>query len=159
MKRYYKVVTDYSCFCKVYNIADAAAIPGGTKFIGKDICGQHQETSLALDSDVLHFSDNIFDTMLWYEMLVGGLCPNAQIYEVRPLTPVQKKRVAGGIGAFQCGANMIEFVKPVNVAHMFKSAVAEFHHNPKSKIQMYPNLDVAKVITAWAKKERSKLVY
>jgi hypothetical protein len=42
---------------------------------------------------------------------------------------------------------------------MFKSAVAEFHKNQKAKVQMYPNLDVPKVIAAWAKKERSKLVY
>jgi hypothetical protein len=42
---------------------------------------------------------------------------------------------------------------------MFKSAIAEFRKNPKAKIQMYPDLNMSKLIASWAKNERSKLVY
>ena len=159
MRRYYKIVSNNSCFSNVYNIADVSAIPNGTQFVGKNLGGQRQDTSVSLTGAVLHFSDNAFDTMLWYDMLVDGLSPKAQIYEVKPLAPMVKKRVNGGIGVFQCGANTIEFVKPINVSHMFKSAIAEFRKNPKAKIQMYPDLNMSKLIASWAKNERSKLVY
>ena len=111
------------------------------------------------DIPMIHFCDNAFDTMLWYSALTHKIeLVQPIIYKIKPLTNVVKQRSADGSELYQCGANMIEFLSQVPMDTLYERALAEFHQNHQAKIDMYPNLDIPKIIAAMVHHEKSKAV-
>lgn len=163
MAKYYKIITERSRFAHEYNIADVQHIPSGSQFVAKET--EHDEYSLSLSGAFLHFADNEFDTMLWHDMIgwdegeQGVLAQKGQIYEIKPLGPVIKERCEDYIRTFQCGAEAIEIVGPVNKAELFRAAIRAFEQDPMAKRRMYPELDIEETVSAWSRQERSNQVF
>ena len=171
MQKHYKIITRYSYFSKIYPVDDSLYIPFGTKVIAsspfindyesKGIINGHYY--IESEQPVIHFCDNAFDTMLWHSALSNlistTLLMTSAIYEIKPLAKVIKQRCNDNIKLYQCGANKIEFLSQVSIDTMYERALAEFHQNHQAKIDMYPNLQMSKIIAAMVNHNRSKYVY
>lgn len=170
MQTYYKIITRYSYFSKIYPVDDSLYIPCGTKVIAsspfvddykaKGIENGHYY--IESEKPMIHFCDNAFDTVLWYSALSNiisaTMLMTAAFYEIKPLTEIIKQRCNDDVKLYQCGANMIEFLSQVPMDTLYERALAEFHKNHQAKIDMYPNLDVSKIIAAMVHHEKSKAV-
>lgn len=168
MQKYYKIITERSYFRKIFTTDESLAVPYGTKVIASPYFIEDYEQKglkngrfyIQSDIPMLHFCDNAFDTMLWHSVLTHQN-DNIQpvIYKIKPLTNVVKQRCADDIKLYQCGANIIEFMSPVLTDDMYELALAEFYENHQAKIDMYPNLQMSKIIAAWVHHKQSKYVY
>jgi hypothetical protein len=170
MQKHYKIITRYSYFSKIYTVDDSLYIPFGTKVIASSPFVDDYETRgienghyyIEAEEPVIHFCDNAFDTMLWHNTLSNliskTLLMESAIYEIKPLTKVIKQRCNDDVQLYQCGANMIEFLARVPADTMYERALSEFHQNHHAKIDMYPNLQMSKIISAWVNHNRSKYV-
>lgn len=163
MTHYYKIITEYSYFRTVYS-GDVAHIPAGTRVnansVHCNIAGEDPCKKLNIQRPVLHFCDSAFDAMLWHDgFFYMGDIVKAQIYEIKPLTPVFKERCLDELNIYQCGANAIEFTNKVSATDMYRRALKEFRENQQAKLDMYPNFQINKIIADWMNNEVSKYVY
>lgn len=163
MAHYYKIITEYSYFRTVYS-GDVAHIPAGTRVkarcVSFDTIAGKRNKNLNIKLPVLHFCDSAFDTMLWHDgFFYMGDIVKAQIYEIKPLTPVFKERCSDELNIYQCGANAIEFTNKVSATDMYRRALKEFRENQQVKLDMYPNFQIDKIIADWMNNEVSKYVY
>ncbi len=162
MSTYYKIVSDATVFTYAYNINPYCQIPSGSVFTAQQPQIQNEKNVYCIKKPipVLHFCDNAFDTMLWYCYNMGGFDESAlTFYEIQPLTPVVKEKCCDDGGLYQCGANQIKIIRPIEKYEMFKRALNEFRQNPKAKTELYPNLQMQKIISDWTHHQQSKYVY
>ena len=168
MSKYYKIITERSYFHRIYDAGDALWVPYGTR-VSAEPCltteysrwgVRNGQWYINSDVPVIHFCDNAFDTMLWHSVLTrSNEKIGVAIYEIKPLTKVIKQRCGDDIGLYQCGANVVQFRHLVSTDEMFERALSEFHVNHHAKIDMYPNLQMSKIIAAWVHHNQSKYVY
>ena len=78
MSTYYKVVSQSTYLKRIYDADDVFNIPAGTKitasapfleFYDKDL----KNGRFYIDQPVVHFCDNAFDTMLWYNIFLQNI--------------------------------------------------------------------------------------
>lgn len=170
MQKYYKIITRYSYFSKIYTVDEDLYIPFGTKVIASSPFVDDYKTKgienghyyIESEKPMIHFCDNAFDTVLWYNVLSNliskTMLMTAAFYEIKPLSEVIKQRCTDNVQLYQCGANMIEFLSRVPTDTLYERALGEFHQNHQAKIDMYPNLDIPKIIAAMVHHEKSKAV-
>lgn len=171
MKKYYKIVSQNTYLRRIYDLQSSFYIPNGTKITATapfaDVYNSDNSKNgqFYINKPVMHFCDNAFDTMLWYNVFYRmainkhhGIAP--VVYEIKPITNVIKERCCDKNQIYQCGAHIIEFKAPVVVDNMLRRAVLEFLKEPEKKFEMYPNLEIGKIINAWANyKQPSRLAY
>lgn len=158
MQKYYKIIGYDYPFFNVYGLDNPANVPLYTTFTAYN---PKKSGGYFINSKkpVIHFCDNAFDTMLWHSVFIIADELPAVIYEIKPIGSIIKQKCRDDSGIFQCGAEQIQFIRPVSTDEMFERALAEFHQNHKAKINLYPNLEISKIISAWVHHERSKYVY
>lgn len=158
---YYKVISIPSMFWSAYS----SQIQYGTTYTDLNIqygteyvanAPNITKAYMGIKQPVLHFAEGAFDTMLWHSILIWDYNKHHTIYEIEPMTPIIKERCMDGTGIYQCGAQKIKILSPVNLDEMYERAMAEFHQNRKVQIEKYPNLDISKIIAAWVQHEQSK---
>lgn len=164
MSTYYKVVSQSTYLKRIYDADDVFNIPTGTKitasapfleFYDKD----RKNGRFYIDRPVVHFCDNAFDTMLWYNIFYKISIAKHHdtmpvVYKIIPISDVIKERCHDNHQFYQCGAHIIEFKEKVALDTMFKLALVEFLDNPEEKTSMYPKLDMNDILEMWAKHEQ-----
>lgn len=156
--KYYKVIGNSSPFMNMlsekYDIHGMNNIPYNT-----EISAEGTDTGMfCIQSDipVIHFSDNVFDTMLWQAIFDTQ---SDTIYEIEPLTPVIKERCEDLTGLYQCGTTKIKIIRKVSTARMFNRAIYEYLTHILEKRKMYSNLAFSKIIIAWIKHKNPEYLY
>lgn len=149
--KYYKVMWPNSSFSDVYKSTDLNNIAPNTIISAPDKPYNYSDgTHIENPTQVIHFCDNAFDTMLWYNML-DAFC----VYEIEPLTPVIKQKCKESQDIYQCGAQKIKIVKKIPTDTMFDLALSEFEQDREAKIRMYMSISMPKVVHYWLRHQKA----
>lgn len=152
MKTYYKIVSKNTRFYDIAfinGIFYLEEIPKNMVFHAEAmICpGKYQ---IQNPQPVLHFCDSAFDTVLWTSKFDSWLMDQkTYFYKIVPLTEIIKQRCPDQHGLYQCGAYEIKFKELIDKNKMFKLAIKEYETDPSTKEQMYPNLDLVRIVQNW----------
>ena len=146
----YKILWDASQFGFEFNIDDIYNIEPQTFTAQNTDHPKHNNVCILSEYPVIHFCDNAFDTMLWYNHIVYPM--PAIIYQIQPCDSrgfYLKQKSNDPMHLSQCGAQSVRFIKQIPLKTVLDKAIKEFDADMMGKIRDNINVNMPAVLRAW----------